>query len=83
LYRAASTQFLREGRISTMLKLNQRQRTLLADKLFDFGNLAAGALVFGQFIGEHAVSLKLVGAGLLAWIVFLGVSVAVARGTRP
>ena len=52
---------------------------MLADKLFDVGNLAADALVFGQFFGGHPVSPKLMGAWLLTWIVFLPLSVALAR----
>jgi hypothetical protein len=62
-----------------MLRLDQRQRSVLADKLFDVGNLAAGALVFGQFLGGQPVSPKLMGAGLLTWIVLLALSVALAR----
>jgi hypothetical protein len=50
-----------------MLRLNQQQRLLLADKLFDIGNLAAGALVFGQFIGERAVSQRVIGLALAVW----------------
>jgi len=65
-----------------MLKLNQRQRALVADKLFDVGNLAAGALVFSQFLGERPVSPALVGAGIVTWIVFLVLSVAAARGIK-
>jgi small-conductance mechanosensitive channel len=65
-----------------MLRLDQRQRLLLADKLFDVGNLAAGALVFGQFLGERVVSRRIVGAGLLTWIVLLAFSAILARETR-
>ena len=54
----------------------------MADKLFDVGNLAAGALVFSQFLGERPVSPALVGAGIVTWIVFLVLSVAAARGIK-
>jgi hypothetical protein len=53
---AAVHSFCRIRRISTMLELRTRQREILIDKLPDVANLAAGALVFGQFIGSETFS---------------------------
>ena len=64
------------------LRLDRGQRSLLADKLSDVGNLAAGALIFGQALGEQSISLKLLAAGLVTWIVFLGLSVVWARESK-
>ncbi len=61
-----------------MLRLNQRQRELLADKLCDAANLAAGALVFGQFLAP-GFSAILAAAGLIAWVALIGWGLAVAR----
>ncbi len=36
-----------------MLLLNDAQRAVLADKLADFGNIAAGSLIFGAAITER------------------------------
>jgi hypothetical protein len=62
-----------------MLRFNERQRTVLAEKLFDLGNLAAGALVFGQFIGEKTVSLRVIGVGLAAWVSSITLSLVFSR----
>jgi hypothetical protein len=59
-----------------MLRLNASQRSLLADKLGDVANLAAGALVLGQFVGGVPSSVPLAGAGIAAWLVLIGVAVA-------
>jgi hypothetical protein len=66
-----------------MLRLNQRQRALLADKLFDFGNLAAGALVFGQFIGDKAVSLGVIAVGVVAWVSSITLSLLFSKEKKP
>ena len=51
-----------------MLRLTRGQRTMLADKLLDVANVAAGALVFGQLLGDRfAISLAIAGIG--PWIV--------------
>jgi hypothetical protein len=47
--------------------LNRKQRTLLADKLCDGGNLAVGALVFGQFLGQNPFSPVVGILGLCSW----------------
>jgi len=43
----------------TMLDWNAKQRALVADKLFDFGNVAAGAMIFGQFVADRPFSVLL------------------------
>jgi hypothetical protein len=63
----------------TMLRLTGRQRAVLADKLADGGNLALGALLFGQFVAERDFSLPVAAAGLLGWLALLGITMFVAR----
>ena len=65
-----------------MLLLNNAQRALLADKVPDFANLAAGALFFGQFLGDRPFSLNLALYGLRSWAVLLASAVALAAGKK-
>ncbi len=53
-----------------MLKLNRGQFALLADKLPDVANLAAGALVFGQLLSESRFSPIIAVFGIAAWLLF-------------
>src|SRR5687768_15287115 len=50
----------------TMLRLNRAQRNLIAQKLCDEANVAAGALIFGQFLADR-FSIALVISGVVAW----------------
>ncbi len=59
-----------------MLDLGPRQRALVADKLSDFANSAAGGLVFGQLIADRPFSPVIAFVGLSIWSVLLAVSVA-------
>jgi len=65
-----------------MLELNAEQRTLLGEKLCDAGNLAVGALFFGQFLGTHFSSL-LACAGLVLWMGLILWALAITRGKEP
>lgn len=65
-----------------MLLLNRRQRTLLADKLIDVSNVAAGALIFGQFLGDRPFSLWLAISGSAVWLFLIACGVALEGGTE-
>jgi hypothetical protein len=54
-----------------MLRLKPEQRTLLAETLRDIANIAAGAMVFGQFIGSQAFSFKVAVFGIGVWMVLV------------
>ncbi len=58
-----------------MLRLNSGQRTLLAEKLCDAGNLVAGALLVGQLVGDRPFSVILGFSGLVAWGTILAFAV--------
>ena len=62
----------------TMLVLKQSQRAVLADKLPDAGNLAAGALLFGRFLSDRPFSLALALSGLGLWVVLVSGAVVLA-----
>ena len=53
-----------------MLRLTERRRELLAEKLADLANLAVAALVFGQALGQD-YSLTLALVGIAAWTTFV------------
>jgi hypothetical protein len=56
---------------TTMLRLSERRRELLADKLPDAANVALGALVFGQFLGEGPYSIAIPVVGMALWLVLM------------
>jgi hypothetical protein len=66
-----------------MLELRPRQRTLLADKLLDFANVGAGAVVFGQFVAERPFSSESALFGLAIWAALFVFSVALEGRSRP
>jgi hypothetical protein len=51
----------------TMVEYGRRQRVLLAETLRDVANIAAGAMVFGQFLGEHRFSPSIALLGFVVW----------------
>lgn len=67
----------------TMLKSSEKFRTSLAEMLFDFANIGAGALIFGQALGGGSYSAALALGGVAFWValVVLG-AVLVERGTK-
>jgi hypothetical protein len=67
---------------ATMLRLSGTQRTLLAETLRDLANLAAGAMVFGQFIGSETFSRWTAVGGAIVWIAFVGLAVSLAKETK-
>lgn len=66
-----------------MVRLTSRQRALLADKLPDVANIAAGALVFGQSLGDRTFSWPLAAFGTTLWTVLVCCAVVLARKEQP
>ena len=67
----------------TVLDWNPRQRALVADKPFDAGNVAAGGMLFGQFVTDRPFSLALAVIGVVVWVAFFAISVALEKRMRP
>jgi hypothetical protein len=63
---------------ATMLRLSEPQRAVLADKIGDAANLAAGALVFSQFLSDGEPSPTFVVLGSTLWLTLVALSVVVA-----
>ena len=55
-----------------MIRLKPRQRAALGETLRELANLAVGALVLGQFVGERPLSVGPVLTGMALWFVFVG-----------
>ncbi len=55
-----------------MIILSSRQRAVLVEKLPDIANVAAGALVFGQFLGDQPYSPALALYGVGIWSALMG-----------
>jgi hypothetical protein len=65
-----------------MLRLKERQRAVLVDKIADAANLAAGAMLFGQAVTGQTFSTRLALEGLGAWAVVMSWSMFLARKER-
>ncbi len=62
-----------------MLRLNERQRTGIADKLTEMANLVAAAIMVGFAIGEPAATVRLFIGVMATWIAVLLVAVFLWR----
>lgn len=54
-----------------MVRLKPRQRGALGDTLRELANFAAAALVFGQFVGQHEPSWRVLVSGTALWLVLV------------
>lgn len=66
-----------------MLRLTAGRRTLLADKVSDVANVAAGAMVFGPFLSDRPFSIPQMLLGGTIWIFLVGCAVAIREGKEP
>jgi len=65
---------------TTMLQLNERQRTVWIDTLSQAANVALAGLLFGQFVSDRPFSIILAVGGVAAWSALIGWSTFLARG---
>ena len=65
-----------------MLRFNSRQRSALGDTLRELANLAAAALVFGQFVGQGLLSWRVLMAGGTAWLVLVAYALVLEGESR-
>jgi hypothetical protein len=64
---------------TTMLRLNPRQRGVLANKVPDMANIVAGAIVLGFAIGEPRVTWPVLAGGITFWASALLFAVMIAE----
>ncbi len=57
-----------------MLRLSRQRRSVLGGALVDAANVAAGALLFGQFLTGQPLSWGRMVIGLAVWIVLVAVA---------
>ena len=62
-----------------MVELSKEQRRVIVDKVPDMANVAAGAMVFGQFLADRPFSIALAGAGIAAWVALGAYTLFLAR----
>ncbi|HEY5618148.1 MAG TPA: hypothetical protein VIK60_09390 [Vicinamibacterales bacterium] len=66
-----------------MLVLKREQRTLLAETVRDIANIAAGAMVFGQFLGSQMFSMWIAIGGVAVWIALVAWAIGLAGEAKP
>ncbi|MBI4264918.1 MAG: hypothetical protein HY657_11130 [Acidobacteria bacterium] len=64
----------------TMLEWTPEQRALLAETLRDIANVAAGAMVFGQFLSDRGFAPWLAVLGVAVWIILVIWALRLAGG---
>ncbi len=64
------------------LNLNNEHREIFAEKILDLAHIAAGALIFGQLLGEKEYSLSLAGVGAVILIVAYSMSYYLLSGIK-
>jgi hypothetical protein len=65
-----------------MLRLNKAQRGILIDKVPALANLAAGAMIFGQFLSQGAFSWLVAVSGVALWFFLTACAIAIAKGQK-
>ena len=63
---------------TTMLRLKRKQQETLSQAFRELANLAAGALVLGQFVGPSVPSPRILLAGFVVWMILILFSVGLA-----
>jgi hypothetical protein len=67
---------------STMVGLDRSQRRVLAETVRDIANIAAGAMIFGQFVAGAPFSIPVAIFGGVFWILCAGGEVIIAKGSE-
>jgi hypothetical protein len=66
-----------------MLRLKPVQRRVLVTHLPELANVAAGSLLFGQFLIERPYSVILAAIGVAVWAILIAWVFVLAAGERP
>lgn len=65
-----------------MRSLDEAQRNVLAEKLADFGNIAAGSLIFGSIVSERILTVVSVLIGILLFVTSYVFALFLSRNRR-
>ena len=52
--------------------MNDQQRLTIGEKLLDFANIGAGAMIFGMAMSEKGFNINLAVGGVIFWIIMVG-----------
>ena len=63
-----------------MLRLTSARRRVLVTHLPELANIAAGSLLFGQFLADRTYSVGLAVLGVAAWFGLMGIVFLFADG---
>ena len=63
----------------TMLVLTREQRILLAETIREMANIAAGAMIFGHFLGGQTFSWTAAASGIAVWVVLVAWSIVLVK----
>lgn len=64
-----------------MVRLTSAQRRLLVANIPPLANLAAGSLLFGQFLSDRPYSVTIAWIGISTWVVLFGAALYLAAGS--
>ena len=70
------------NRGNQVLRWTDDQRRFVAERVGELANIAAGAMVFGQFLGDRPFSMLVGSVGMGAWIVLFVLATALAGRTQ-
>ena len=62
-----------------MIRFTTRQRVALGETVRELANYGAAALVFGQLVGQAAVSWPLILAGMMLWVALVWFALVLER----
>lgn len=65
-----------------MIRLTTARRRVLIAHLPELANVAAGSLLFGQFLSERPYSLALALGGVVVWLLLIVAVFALVEGER-
>jgi hypothetical protein len=64
---------------ATMIRLKPAHRRILVAHVPELANLAAGSLLFGQYLTDRPYSLVVAMLGIVLWFVLIGVTFLAAN----
>jgi len=65
-----------------MVRLKPGPRVTFGEKLLDLANLAATALIFGQFVGDQPLSWTIIATGMVIWLLITAMALRMIGGWR-
>lgn len=61
------------------IRLKPEEKPMYAEKVMDFGNIAAGALIFGQSVSGKFIFNEVVILGFIVWLGCIGCAKFILR----